>query len=192
MEQFIENQEMAEITNLENAIKGLTDQQKSEFWLWNYPVYWDEIFYNNFRKSSFITLISFFESILNIVCRYVEIINWYQKRRSEYKGSILKRSRKFLKNHGEFLKPKEELWDKMTSIYQIRNAFVHNESDFFNKGHLKKVVEENSFLSVNQEIVKIEKGFCFFCLDIIELFLKDLLDEIHNLCERVKELEHKC
>lgn len=191
MEEFIENREMAEITKLGNTIKGLTEQQKSEFWLWHYPVHWDEIFYNNFRTSSFITLISFFESMLNIACRDVEIINWNQKKCSDLKGSILQRSRRFLKDNGEFLKPREESWEKMISIYKLRNAFVHNESDTRQNDHLKKIVNETPFLSGNQGTLEIEKGFCFYCLDLIELFLIDLFDEIHNLCERVRESEQK-
>ena len=194
LERFIASQEKSEIERLKEQAKNLSEDQRSEFWAWYYPVHWDEIFGSRIRSSFLISLVSFAETQLNQICRDTAVITRSGIKSNDLKGSILERSRKFLEIFGKFTKPPKLEWSFITRIYDVRNVLVHNNGSIFRYQHQKRLsqfVNEQSDLSQTHDFIEIEKGFCIFCLEKIESFLQELREEVKDLCDRVKRFESK-
>jgi len=188
LEEFIESQRRSEIEQLEQQAKNLTKEQQSQFWAWYYPVHWHEIFASRLRSSFLISLVSFTELHLNQLCRDVAVITNSALKSSDFKGSVLECSKKFLDNFGKFTKPSKEDWELITCIHYVRNIIVHNNGSISQKANrLKQFINEHPALSEMHDFVKLEKDFCFFSLDTIFAFLKSLQSEVRELCERIKK-----
>jgi hypothetical protein len=194
MEEFIEQQRKSEIEQLKQQTKNLTEEQCSKFWVWHYPVHWDEIFASRLRSSFLISLISFTEIKINQICRAISIIVRSEINSSDLRGNIWDRSKKYLNNFGKFTKPSNDDWALLIKIYDVRNVFVHHNGDirpYNNFGRLKKFIKENNALSESHEFIEVEKDFCFFCLSHIDSFLKTLTSEVRKLCDHVIKFESK-
>lgn len=189
MEIFIGDQRKSEIKELEVQAKNMTDDQRLEFWSWYYPVHWDEIFASRLRSSFLISLVSFTEVQLNFLCRDVAVIVESEVKCSDLRGSVLERSKKFLNKIGKFNNPSSGDWEEINCICDVRNSIVHNEGSIVNSRkemRLRQFVDKHPFLSESNNYIKLEKDFCFFCLDKINAFLKAYQIEVRELCERVK------
>lgn len=194
MEEFIERQRRGEIEHLEKQAENLTEEQRSEFWAWYYPVHWDEIFARRLRSSFLISLVLFAETHLKQICRDTAVIVRSALKSSDLKGNMLERSKKFLEVFGKFSNPSSGDWGLITCIYDVRNVFVHhngNICDYRKLNRLKQFIDENPALSERYNFMGLEKGFCFFCLDKIDAFLEALRHEVRDLCDRVKVFEAK-
>jgi hypothetical protein len=177
MEDFIEKERKREIDELEQKAKDLTEEQQSDFWSWNYPLHWEEIFESRLRSSFLISLISFLEIQLNHVCSDVAVIVRSALSISDIKGSIIERSKKFLQNFGNFNNFSSDEWKMLTDIYYIRNVVVHANGIIPNSQkteNLFKFINKQPAISESNGFVEIGRDFCFFCLDYIDAFLNSL------------------
>lgn len=99
LEKYISAEEDQEIQSLSAQAAKVPETRRGEFWAWNYPVHWDEIFRTNLRSSfliSFlISLLSFFEVHLARACENVKITARVPISFSELQGSLLERARLF-------------------------------------------------------------------------------------------------
>ena len=194
LEEFIENQEKEEIEALKQRSNSLTQNQQAEFWAWNYPGHWDEVFRGMLRSSFIISLVSVLETRLSQACQAAAIIVRSQIKRSDLKGSVLERSRKFLEVLAKFSEPSPDQWDFLTGIYDVRNVLVHNQGKVYlswKKQRLSKFIKAQPGLSAPNDFISIEKDFGFSCLGAIQSFLESLQNEIQNLCYRVQQFESK-
>lgn len=194
LEEFISAEEKKEVEQLKTHAINLTDVQKSYFWAENDPVHWDEIFRSKLRCSFVISLVSFAETKLEEICLATAIIFRSAIKSNDLKGNIFRRSKKFLDTFGKFNKPADSEWELMGKIYDVRNVLVHNNgfiSPDRPQNRLFQFINEQSGLSQENNFIKIEKEFCIFCLERIYSFLKELQQEVKDLCERVKCCESK-
>jgi hypothetical protein len=165
LEEFISTEEKVEIDQLERRTQSLSDEQRGEFWSWNYPVYWDEIFRDILRSSFLISLVSFTEKWLNMICHNTAIIVSSKITSSDLKGSVLERSRKFLEIFGGFMEPVKDKWDLIAHIYDVRNVFVHNGGSILqyrDQKRLSRFIENQPGLSLSNDFINIKGEFCFF------------------------------
>lgn len=194
LEEFISSQETTEIEQLERQTQSFSDEQRSEFWAWNYPMHWDEIFRNILRSSFLISLVSFTENRLNRICANTAIILSSKIKSADLKGSVLERARKFLEVFGGFMEPSEDKWNLLANLYDVRNVFVHYGGSIFlyrNHQQLAQFIKNQPNLSLSYDFIEIKKDFCFFCLENTESFLLSLHKELKSLCNRVQLFESK-
>src|SRR5882762_1020424 len=56
IERLIDQAEESEISSLKESVTGLSSEAQDEFWQYNYPVHWDEIFRTTSRNSMIVSL----------------------------------------------------------------------------------------------------------------------------------------
>lgn len=193
MEEIIEEQEINEISKLEIGTEHMSEDQKLAYWTWNYPIYWDEIFKCNVRSLFLVTIISYTESKLKVICKDVEIILRSNIKSSDLKGGIFERSRKYLECFSKFTNPSKEVWDLINCIYEVRNILVHNNGFIHDSRksakYIRQFINKRSDISETNDLIKLEASFCFFALETVSLFLTSLREEVQRLCNNVKTLE---
>jgi hypothetical protein len=74
LEKFISDQETAEVVSLETEAGKLNEKARGEFWARHYPVHWNEIFRTTLRSSFLISVMSFEETTVTLICGDVQII----------------------------------------------------------------------------------------------------------------------
>ena len=190
LEEFIDNQEASEVRDLIQRTEKLTDEQRSKFWAWSDPAHWDQIFRSRLRSSFLVVLVSEMEIYLNEICRDVAEINRSTIKVSDLRGTMLERSQKFLE--GKFTGPDPEILDFVSSLYHVRNVFVHNAgriNDYRHSHKLSGFVETEHGLSNQNGSVEIDKEFCYKSVDMAKRLLQPLRDKLIALCQNTGTFE---
>jgi len=113
IERLIDQAEESEISSLKESVTGLSSEAQDEFWQYNYPVHWDEIFRTTSRNSMIVSLATFLEIFLNRFCYQVSLVTRSDLTAQDLRGSMLERARKYLRTIGKFKKPNSTNWDQI-------------------------------------------------------------------------------
>jgi hypothetical protein len=189
MEDFINKEEEEAVA----SIRAKFPEGAEINWSYHYPVHWEDIFYTQLRSSFIVSIVSFAEIRLKLVCKQVFLITpspiEYNKLRK--KGSDFDLYRKYLKLFGKFNNPSDELWGIINSIYLVRNCIVHNNNDIeeMSSKQLGNFVDKQPGLSATQGFLKIDSEFLTFSIDRIQEFVFSLYDELGQLCRSLRPVE---
>lgn len=183
MEQFIETSEAKEVKHFEELAQSLSPEDKDEFWQWNYPIHWQDIFGVRIRSAFCIQLCSQVEAILSDIAHRIQVIKdcpVMGKKKKFKQGSILERHKRYFYEYANFEGPDEELWAKMGFVLRIRNAHIHFQ------GFDVKMDDDSDFLKflfslpnigVEYNFIELKAGACDAFLEIVDYFHKGLLQE---------------
>lgn len=191
-ENFISQQESAEMASLQVHAAKLSEEGKGEFWSWYYPVHWDEIFRTNLRSSFVISLVSMIESQTTDVCRNVALIARSPIQINDLKGSLLERAQLFLDRFGSFREPSSDTWSKIFRIYDVRNVFVHYAGflpSYNHQARVRQFMQTFGGMAETHGVLTLTRDFCPTALEIAAQFLKDISTELSALCDRVQTFE---
>ncbi|MFH2218307.1 MAG: hypothetical protein ABII68_01440 [Pseudomonadota bacterium] len=183
--EFIESQEKKNVQRLEGVAKNLPNSRKSEFWAYNYPCYWKDIFEENLKASFVVSLLSTLEFYLKCVCQILH--DGKMKELAKYKGNFPDKVKNYL-NHciPENLSVLD--WDTIYRLWRIRNVIAHNQglcSSDRDKKLLEQFVDENDGISMRNGWIQIESVFCKRALIKVTEFGLSLGDIIRtNLTNR--------
>jgi hypothetical protein len=193
LEDFIQKEKSAELESLSKSAERIPESKRGDFWAWNYPIHWEDIFEEKLRSSFLVSLTSFLEDYLKTICHEIAIIQKINEEPFDWDRDIYKKSRQLLKKSGTCSKPKDQEWNFIYHLYSLRNLFVHNGGHFNRLKNVKKKVKlENfikseSYLSESHGFIKLNKEFCFRALDIIKNLIFYIHDEQISLCIRLSK-----
>lgn len=192
IELLVDQAEGREIESLKASVQHLSKDRQDEFWLWNYPVHWDEIFRSAIRSSLVVTLATFLETYLDELCKKVELVTKCDSSSTDGKGSTLVRIRRFLKNVGEFEGPTPSAWEEVGTFFKIRNVVVHT-AGLASGSKYEKVIEgfcsSRTDIRLSYGILEIEPEFFEFVINRFIALIEQLEIEFAALCERTRKLE---
>lgn len=192
IELLVDQAEESEMGSLKASVQHLSKDRQDEFWLWNYPVHWDEIFRSAIRNSLIVTLATFLETYLDGLCKNVGLVTKCDSNSMDRKGSTLARTRRFLKDVGQFERPSPSGWEDVDTFFKIRNVVVHTAGLAVGSKY-EKVIE--GFCSGRTDIrlsygtLEIEPEFFEFAIDMFVAFVEQLESEFVALCERTRRFE---
>jgi hypothetical protein len=191
VELFIDQAEQSEVESLRQSVQHLPKDTQDEFWMWNYPVHWDEIFRSTIRGSVVVSLATFIETFLERLCYRVSLVTESELRASDLKGSTLERTRRFLQVVGHFQKPISSEWEEIGLFYKIRNVIIHN-AGFAAKSNYKKAIERfcrnRSDIRLHHDAIEIEPEYLEFMINQLLVFIDQLENEFLLLCEQTRRL----
>lgn len=192
IELLVDRAEESEIESLKESVQHLSADRQDEFWQWNYPIHWDDIFRSAIRNSLVVTLATFVETYLIELCKNVALVNKCEFDSKTGKGGTLARARRFLKFVGEFDTPAPSAWEEVDTLFKIRNVVVH-AAGFAAGSRYEKAIE--GFCNGRTDIrlaygtVELDPEFFEFVIDRLLAFLEQLESEFLALCERTRKLE---
>jgi hypothetical protein len=192
MEDFISSSEETEVNSLSKGIEELTESQKDEFWQWNYPVHWQEIFATRIRSSFIVQLCSFVEGELEELCKRIEVIAGIPLKLRDLQGSTLAKGRKYLEAFGNFSAPSGTEWLIIERIFDLRNVCVHERGFVTLYRNEKKLVEFAQTapgLAFENGFAEMKRDFCEYALSAIIAFHNCLLKEYEAFRLRSQVLE---
>lgn len=142
-------------------------------------------FPDTLRKSVFISLWSYFENSLNILCQIYEYHNSlnvnYKDLKCKDRG--IDRTKLYLTKVVQLDFPTSLNWNKIKKLQSIRNKIVHSYSEV-NNNDVKILSNINYFQYLklyplnSTSIIEIEELFLECVITIFECFYKELLDSI--------------
>lgn len=186
LENLITDAESRELDRLAHRADKLPASQQGEFWTWNHPVHWDEIFRTCLR-SSFVTLVfAFLEDYLRILCDCSRIIARASIGWKDLKGSTWQRARMFLHRLVGFSQPADELWDRTEKLYKIRNILVHRGGRVEKQEKdVRTFIEKRDGIEIDQYgTLEVGSEFCIGVVDTVEELVQALQAELKALCQR--------
>ncbi len=173
MEEFIDSSETAEVKALETNITSLSEEAKDEFWQWNYPIHWQDIFGVRIRSAFVAQLCSHIEATLGDIAHRVQVIERCPIEVSKIKGSTLEQHKLYLHTFAKFEGPPSEVWKKMAHVFRIRNVHIHQQGY---GGEIANDKEFSAFLaslpnvSIENNFIELKAGSCQALLEIAEGF----------------------
>lgn len=193
MEAFIESSESAEVTALEAQTLSMSADEKEEFWQWNAPIHWQEVFGMRIRSSFCTQLCSQVEATLATVSQNVQIIERCPVTVKNIKAqNELGRHRLYLDAFGKFKGPSEAAWREVTFMFQMRNVNVHEQGFFGNVNDFKAFKEFLDGLpnvKTSSNFIELKSDSCPALLQISERFHAELFSEYEAYRNRIIELE---
>ncbi len=192
MEQYIASSETAEVKRLEAQAQALSNEAKDEFWQWNYPIHWQDIFGVRIRSAFCAQLCSQVEATLGDIAHRVQVIERCGVAVKNIKGSTLERHKLYLIAFAKFESPKTELWKEMGFVFRIRNIHVHQQ------GYGGEIAQDKAFsqflsslpeVSTQNNFIELKAGSCIALLEITERFHIALLAEYEAYRQRASTLE---
>ena len=182
MVSFIDKAESEDWDNIKEDIKK--HELEEIPYGFTYPYYWDYIFRETLYSSFLIIICSYIERCLGYTVSNVKILSKkdIEKELKDFRGNIIKRSKKYLKTNGDFSEPSDDVWLLIEHIYQVRNIFVHEEGTVPNnklKEPFLGFTDKAPGISIYKEgfrknDIEIEKEFCGFCLQTFQEFFVSL------------------
>jgi hypothetical protein len=192
MEEFISSSENAEITVLETEAASLSEEAKDEFWQWHYPIHWQDIFGVRIRSAFCVQLCSHVEATLGDIAHRVQVIERSAIKVRDLKGSTIDRHKLYLAAFNKFGGPAPELWKKMSYVFRIRNAHIHQQG---HDSDIEKHKEFSEFLAslpnvgTDNSFIELKAGSCLALLEITEKFHDSLLQEYEVYRQRALTVE---
>jgi hypothetical protein len=165
----------------DERIKNLTEQEIMEAGEYFYEDFHiiDEIYIGMYRKATLVSLDSFLENSLNILCRNLCSINNYSIMLEDLKDKGIIRAKNYLKKIAkiDFSQLNGE-WGNLQSLRILRNCIVHCEGNIKlsgSKAKLQNIINNNCGLSLKYERdIQIERGYIDFSITQMENFLEKL------------------
>lgn len=192
VEDMLESAEKDEFAKFEEAWRSLPrhlpESARTEYWHNNLPYYWQQMFVPQFRFSFVLWSLSVIEFHLDWICRTCQEaaelgITWKDIQAS----STLEKAQKFLVGLLHFSAPSDDTWEKLKSLYKIRNTVAHSVGLVFNEQarhqlapHLREF--PGIELADNGELT-IKKEFCHGVVAVVSGFLHHLLEQQALLLE---------
>jgi hypothetical protein len=192
METLIDQAEQSEIVSLKGSIVGLSQEGQDEFWLWNYPVHWDEIFRATIQNSMVVSLATFLETFLDRLCSHVSLITRSELNVRDLRGSILEASRKYLTAIGKFKAPNPAAWTEIGLFFKIRHVIVHVGGFTLGTNHQKAIEQfckSRSDIRLEHGSIEIEPAFVEFLINQLQEFIQQLESDFKALCEDTRQVE---
>jgi len=193
MEQYIASSETAEVKLLEAQAQALSPEAKDEFWQWNYPIHWQDIFGVRIRSAFCAQLCSQVEATLGDIAHRVQVIERCTIQVKNIKGSTLDRHKLYLNAFANFEGPGDELWEKMRFVFRIRNVHVHQQ------GYAGEISQDKAFckflaslpeVSTQNDFIELKAGSSTALLEITESFHHALLQEYEKYRKRKQALDN--
>lgn len=159
--------------------KGLDD------FTWDLGAVFSEYFPNLQRRSSLITLFSFFEYELNRLCSLFQVTENYQHSLKDVAGAGIVRARTYLRKVALVdLSDPTRPWNDIRNIQALRNLVVHADGKFPQDGSadrcpLRKYVANNEFLTGDREVL-LRAGYLKYALTCFDEFFKQVDKAIHR------------
>jgi len=172
--EFIESQEQKELKYLKDVAEKLPDNRKGNFWQYNYPIHWKDIFEENLKEAFIVSLFSVLEVYLVRTCEKLHD-NKSQKWEVCKGKSKLCKCRKCLMQYVSTVSSLD--WDAIYKLWRIRCVFVHNQRECIRKKDKKildQFADKTDGLSIRDEWIQIDSAFCKNTLRIIREFGSDL------------------
>lgn len=192
IELLVDQAEESEIESLKASIQHLSKDRQDEFWLWHYPVHWDEIFRSAIRNSLVVTLATFLETYLDELCKNVALVTKSEFDLTDGKGSKLARARRFLKTVGQFHGPAPSAWEEVGTFFKVRNVIIHT-AGFAAGSKYEKAIEGfctgRTDIRLSYGTLEIEPEFFEFVINKFVALVEQLESEFVALCERTRRLE---
>lgn len=192
VESFIDQAEQSEVESLRQSVQHLPKDTQDDFWMWNYPVHWDEIFRSTIRGSIVVSLATFLETFVQRLCYRVALITKSELSFAKGRGSMLTRARKFLQTVGQFQKPNLPEWAEIELFFKIRHVIVHH-AGFAAASKDKKLIKNyclsRSDIQLQHGGIEIKPEFLEFIINQLIGFVDQLEKEFLLLCERTRALE---
>ena len=91
---FIESQEKKSVQHLKQVAGHVPESLKAEFWEYNYPYHWRDVFEENLKTSFIISYFSILEFYLKSICDV--IYDGKSKKMYKYSGKFPNKVRKYL------------------------------------------------------------------------------------------------
>jgi len=192
MEQFIDSSETDEVKALEANITSLSEEAKDEFWQWNYPIHWQDIFGVRIRSAFVAQLCSHIEATLGDIANRVRVIERCAIEVRQIKGSTLEQHKLYLNTFAKFDGPLPEIWKKMTYVFRIRNIHIHQQ------GHGGEIAGDKEFsaflaslpnVSIENNFIELKAGSCTAILKIAEEFHGAIAKEFEAYRHRALAIE---
>lgn len=193
MERFIMSSETVEVQQLELQALALSEEEKNEFWQWNYPVHWQDIFGVRIRSAFCAQLCSQVEATLGDIAHRVQIIERCRVKVKDIKGSTLEQHKLYLTAFARFNGPSAEIWKETSFLFKIRNAHVHQQ------GYVGELIHDTAFshflssisgIDTQNNFIELKAGSCTALLEITERFHKALLKEYDEYRLRAAAKDH--
>jgi len=140
-------------------------------------------FPNTLRRSAFISLWSYFENSLNVLCEVYEFHRSLNVSYNEMKGKGIDRSKLYLTKIIGLDFPTSSNWDKIRKLQRIRNNIVHSYSELSNDDtRLLSDISSFPYLKLyhlpSKSIIEIEELFLESIIDVFESFYREILESI--------------
>jgi hypothetical protein len=140
-------------------------------------------FPNTLRRSTFISLWSYFENSLNVLCEVYEFHLSLNVNYNEMRGKGIDRSKLYLRKIIGLEFPASSNWDKIRKLQRIRNNIVHSYSELRNDdAQLLSDLATFSYIKLYpltlKSIIEIEELFLESIIDVFESFYVELLESI--------------
>lgn len=187
IEELIAKEEAAEVNRLAVEAETLPDGASGDFWAENHPYWWDHIIAPQFRASFFIALMSALELHLGRLVRDAGVIVDAPITADELKGGFYSRCRKFLNRFCAIQSPDEQSWQRMLSLYAVRNALVHAGGFVADKGELQQLEafgRQIDGLVISSQHVELQASFCAQAHRACRAFLDDVWGEVVLQCRQ--------
>lgn len=148
----------------------------------------EEIHIGLYRKSTLVSVYSFLENSLNILCRHMHKQYGYALEVADLRGEGIVRARLYLeKMSGINFSLINGEWSKIYSFNKIRNCIVHSEGNIKvsrSAAQLANIVNASPGLSlINEGYIKVERVYIDDIITTIEEFMNKLYDQIFSLNE---------
>lgn len=196
LEKFIESERSAEIHALEKHAGELPDNARSDFWAWNYPVHWDDIFATQLRCSFLVTLVSLVESHVSVVASEARGVARAPLSPRELQGEHLERHRKYFEKILGFQLPGSSLWSDMHDLSELRNRVVHAQNsahaeDPKKQARLLQLAKNFPGISVENSSFQFSAEFPLAAINRVKLFLSEAYGEAGRLVKGSNQLQDK-
>lgn len=193
MEEFIASSELAEVTELQKKTKSMTEDEKDEFWQWNAPIHWEEIFGVRIRSSFCVQLCSQVESTLEQIAKNVNIIAECPiSVKNVQAQNTLSKYRLYNESFGKFKYPSESMWEEMGFLFNIRNIYVHEQGyigDAQRNTRFMNFLKGLPNISIRGDFIELKANSCQSLLDISVRFHNELFDEYDKYKKEIISLE---
>jgi hypothetical protein len=187
VEELLAREEAADIDRLATEAQTLPDGASGDFWAENHPYWWDHIIAPQFRASFFITLMSALELHLGRLVRDAGVVVAAPISADELKGGFYPRCRKFLSRFCAIQSPPERHWQRILSLYSVRNALVHAGGFVADKGELRKLTRfatQIDGLVISSQHVELQAAFGAEAHRECRAFLDDVWGDVGLQCRK--------
>lgn len=140
-------------------------------------------------SSFLVTVCSNMESELVWLCEYFERQNKITcSYKDQKKGNIIQKVRRYLYSSVGLKLGKNEAWDDLACIYNIRNCIVHADSvlnpDLKKNRVTKAFIERTNSINLNEKSeINLESGFLEMTIRLFETVNKDICNAWRELVE---------
>ena len=198
IEHYYENLNSFINNEIETAI-GESENSSEDAELVYYSM-WHHV-YENLNLSFIMLLVSFIEKHFDFICELIRVRKGIAITRKDLTGGVFASTKKYLRWFGGFENPKDEDWNILEAIYDVRNVIIHG-GGYISRARLGSMRKLNLLKNMKvgitfwfgdswdmkdgikppMETDKIEfsQKFCLFAIDRTKIFFDKLKNEHTN------------